>query len=62
MPVMSIEEFKAVEELKITDTVWVAGELKKKGDVVKLSGNDKVQLLASGKAVKVVKEKDDKQK
>lgn len=48
--IMNQDDFKKVETLIIDDGVWVAGKLKKKDDEVSVSGNDKVQLLASGKA------------
>jgi hypothetical protein len=51
---MKIEEFNTVEKLEIVSTVWVAGKLCKAGDIVEVKGNDKIQLLASKKAVKVI--------
>lgn len=47
---MKAEKLSDPVKLKITDHVRVAGKICKPGDVVTLSGNDKVQLLATGKA------------
>jgi len=57
---MNQEEFNKVEKLVITDDVWVAGKPKKVGDEVSVKGNDKVQLLASGKAKRKETKKADK--
>ena len=46
-------EFLKVEEIELTDDCWVNGKQEKKGKVVSLSGNDKAQLLASGRGKRV---------
>jgi hypothetical protein len=53
MRIMSAEEFNKEESIAIIEDCWVAGKLKKRGDTVKVGGNDKSQLIASGKGVKV---------
>ncbi len=50
---MTNEEFNAVEKLKITQPVWVKGKFYEKNSTVELSGNDKVQLIGTNKAVVV---------
>lgn len=52
MKTMSIEEFNQVEKLTIVKQCYVDGKFCKKGSVVEKSGNDKVELLASKKAVR----------
>jgi hypothetical protein len=50
---VSAEDFEKIEELELLDDCRVAVDgkvqLKKKGSIVKVGGNDKNQLLASGK-------------
>jgi hypothetical protein len=52
---MTQEDFLKVEELKIIKPCYVLGKAKKPGDVVKLSGNAKIQLKASKRAEVVEK-------
>ena len=53
MSKMTNEEFVTVEKLRIVKSVWVKGQLKKAGDTVELSGNDKVQLLGAKQAERI---------
>lgn len=46
----NIEELNTVIKLKILKPCMVGGKSKNVGEVVELSGNDKIQLLASKKA------------
>jgi len=54
------EEFNKVEKLKLTADVFVAGKAMKAGETVSIKGNDKVQLLASNRAVRVDEPKETK--
>jgi len=47
---ITTEKFNEVEKLILLDGVYVNGKPYKKGDTVSVSGNDKMQLLASGRA------------
>ena len=47
---VSNADFLKEETLEILDDCWVSGKVAKKGSQVKVSGNDKMQLLASHKA------------
>ena len=49
---VSNEDFNKEETLEILDDCWVAGKMAKKGGTVKVAGNDKMQLIASGKGVR----------
>lgn len=60
MKMQTEKEFNKVESLKITFPCFVAGEAKKLGDVVQVSGNDKIQLLASHRGERVETKADDK--
>jgi hypothetical protein len=46
-------DFLKEEEIELLDDCYVNGSKKKKGTVVKLSGNDKAQLLGSGRGKRV---------
>lgn len=52
MKTMTAEEFNTVEKLTIVKQCYVDGKFCKKGTVVEKAGNDKVELLASKKAVR----------
>ncbi|OGU58299.1 MAG: hypothetical protein A2V66_03670 [Ignavibacteria bacterium RBG_13_36_8] len=60
------DEFNAVEEIKLIEPAWVTevgketSVLKKAGDTVKVKGNDKVQLIASGKGERLSPKGEDK--
>lgn len=47
---MTAEEFNKVEKLRIVKQCYVGGKFCKPDSVVEVSGNDKVELLASKKA------------
>lgn len=51
---MTQEEFIKVEKLKILKSCYVDGKFCKEGTIVEKGGNDKVELLGSRKAEKVV--------
>ena len=52
MKAMTIEQFNKKETLYVKEACWVAGEFKDVGDTVEVSGNDKVQLLATDKGTR----------
>lgn len=49
---LTAEEFNKEEIFIIDEPCFVNGKPKKEGDEVKLSGNDKVQLMGTNKAHK----------
>lgn len=58
MKKMNENDFNKVEELVLTDACFVEGKAHKKGDKVKVSGNAKIQLLASQRAERVAEVKE----
>lgn len=49
MKILGPKEMAVIEKVKITKGCYVSGVFKKVGEIVSVSGNDKAQLLASGK-------------
>ncbi len=47
------EEFNKKEKVELIQACFVEGKQKVKGDIVSVSGNSKVQLLASRRGVRV---------